>query len=451
MSLQTIRKTQPNSSKNTGLEQVGDVALGKNTGIVSANLDIDSYKSKLESNKRKWLLKRYAEKLMPTHRTNFCMRQIGMNSESVDLYYNPDTDNAHYQGLAHCDNVWTCPVCSATISARRVAEIQHAVNQWHGSTVMLTYTMRHTAEDDPMILVDQLRNALRYMYKDRAGRNLKEYVGWHGTITNLDVTYHKRNGFHIHIHQLVFLDPEKSKIDVMNDENIQRYIEFKFAPRWITMLERNGASANIENGFKCTAGEQFNREYVAKFGRLPKDTSWTIANEVGQGNAKRGSAKIGVDKGLHPFQILEKTSGRVSSRWARIWSQFVNFTYRRNQLTWSPNLKKYFGIDDLSEEQVIEEVENQTDGKHLILSMNYGLWDNILRFELRCQLLNDCIQYQGEKYELEQLFINLKNRLQQEREKADRGGGKFDATGTVWDYKANKIRMDGVEYESVED
>lgn len=446
----TIRRNQLNSSRNHGLKQTSESLLGNTTGIVSTHKQIDNnvnttdYHKKIDSNKRKWKLKRYAEQLMPKHRTSFCQRHLGINSKTVDLYYNKDIENAHYQGLAHCDNVWTCPVCAATIAARRVSEVQHAVNNWHGSTVMLTYTMRHTRDDDPKILVDQLRQAMRFLYKGRKGRKLKKSIGWHGTITNLDVTYHDRNGFHIHIHQLVFLDPTKTDLPVMEDDKIQAFLDSEIGVMWIEALEKFNASADIEHGFKVTAGEQFNREYVAKFGRLPKDAKWTIANEVAHATSKYGKPSTTVERGFHPFQILEKTLGSNKSRWSKIWLTYVGFVRGRNQLTWSPNLKKYFGLDDMTDTDIMDAMEETTEGKHLICQIPVELWDKVLWFDLRCELLNITIRYQGERYELEQWFFDLNKRWRDcMKERYKTSSDDSWVKGTIWDYQNNKIRLDG--------
>lgn len=439
MTLPNISNSQPNSNRNQGLQQVPDALLGNTTGIVSAPPQFDSWKLKIDSNRRKWTLKRYAESLMPKSRTSFCMRQFGRNSDYAELYYNSEIQNAHYQGLAHCDNVWCCPVCSATVSARRVAEIQTAINNWSGSTVMLTYTLSHKKNDDPLVIIDNLRNALRDMYKDRAGQHLRKMIGWFGTITNLDITYGKINGWHIHVHQLVFLNPENASIDVMDDEAVAKYINWKFGGRWQQMLEKYGESASDEHGFRCTAGEQFNREYVAKFGRLPKDTAWTIANEVAQSNAKRHSAKLG-DKGLHPFQVLELSRGKQRSYYGKLWQIYVDFTKGRNNLTWSPGLKKHFGIDDYTDDEIIELAEGTPEGKQLICKLPRELWGAILFFDKRAELLNMAIRYAGERLELEAWFDEIRAKNNK------RFGQSVDRSsvpdGTIWDYQGNNAKMD---------
>lgn len=367
--------------------------LGNTTSIVSTPVNTGLWKDKVQNIHRKWRLKTYAEKLMRGSRTDFCMRYSGRNSGGVGVYYNQAINNAHYQGLAHCDNPWLCPVCSATMSARRADEVRKAIDAWPGSTVMITYTMQHHKGNDPDIMICQLRDALRKLYKDRYGREFKRAIGWAGTITNLDITYHERAGWHLHIHQLVFLNPENTTVDVMNDGIIKNAIEDGLRDRWITALESFGATGIPDVALQVSAGEQFHREYVAKFGKIPELNASTLHRELTQSTHKTGRPGE-FEKGLHPFQILELSKGNKKSNYAWLWSRYQAFTFRRNQLTWSPGLKAFFGIDDIEDHDLIEDGEDK-DGKTLVTEIEYMTWEAILHYDARAELLGLVIRYDG--------------------------------------------------------
>jgi hypothetical protein len=448
MTSHIIRDRQPNSNKDSQSLQLhafrddcGD-RLGNTTGIVSTRenvsvetVDLTQYEKKQSSNDRKWTLKNYAEKLMPSTRTSFCMRHRGRNAETVDLYYDKSIKNAHYQGLAHCDNVWCCPVCAATIASKRAAEVQHAVNQWHGSTVMLTLTMRHHAGNDPDEMTDILRDSKSKLFKDRWGRKFFEYIGLSHTIVNFDVTHHDRNGWHIHLHILFFLDDLKTVFPVMDDEAIATFMNAELRPRWIHALKAHGGDADYEHGCVVTAGEQFNREYVAKFGRMPKDTTWTVANELTASTSKNGKPQA-FEKGLHPFQILEKSRGDKKSKWGYLWSRYVAFTYRRNQLTWSHGAKAHFGINDLTDEQLMEVNDKDIQAKELVFEIPLVMWESVLHADGRAELLNLCIRYGGNLEELKPYLKNVyqayKRYLADKDDKATRESEKWKI-GTIWD------------------
>jgi hypothetical protein len=418
------------------------------TGIVSTSVNFSEHQKKIDANKRKWKLKRHAERLMPEHRTNYCMRRVGTNAEGVQLYHNPTINNAHFQNLAHCDNVWTCPVCSATISSRRANELQLAINKWHqagGNTCMLTYTMRHKRDDDENLLVSQLRSAKRKMYKDREGRNLRKSVGYSHAVTALEVTYHDRNGFHIHIHEMLFLDPDLVTVDldVLDDNALETYLNDKLSPLWIKSLESFGASADLVHGFKVSTGEQFRREYVAKFGHLPKDDHWTEANELALSSSKRGKPNAVIKRGWHPFEILEKTQGNPNSRWGRIWARYVKFTKGKNQLTWSPGAKDFFGINDLDDSQIIEELHKETSDKSLVCDIPFWVWEAVLHYDKRVDLLNRCIKNGGDKDKIIEYLTKLNKRYSKGR--SGREHVPDWIRGTIWDYKNNKSKIDGVQ------
>ena len=441
----TIKQTQtPDKSISVSnvdsiVSSGGCASVRNTTGIVSKPVNTTLQQKKIASNKRKWQLKRYAEQLMPGTRTSYCMRHLGRSAETVDLYYDDNLKNAHYQGLAHCDKPWACPVCSATLSASRAKEVLYALDRWHGASMMLTYTMHHDRNMKPHEMVKQLRNALRKLYKDRWGQKFKKYIGWHKTITALDITYHDRNGWHIHIHQLVLLDPSKTIIDVMDDEIVKRVVEAELKPQWIKMLQYFGADADYEHGLQCSSEEQFRREYIAKFGKVPEEKTWTVAHELTLSTSKRGKHKV-VERGLHPFEILEKSEGKTGNRWAYLWSEYIAFTFRRNQLTWAPGLKAEFGIDDLTDEQVLDADDDEVQTKQLVYVMPYILWEAVLHFDERAKVLNRTIRYAGDSLKLEAYFKRLWRKYEKywlKKNAENKHKQKEWEVGTIWDKSLN--------------
>lgn len=441
---QASHQTLSKASVNNAFASNGS-SLGTTTGIVSGLLISENIKRKQSSNIRKWTLKKYAEQIMPATRQSYCMKHRGNEDTDIKVYYDDNIQNAHYQGLAHCDNVWLCPVCSATIATRRANEITQAINSWHGATVMFTYTMRHKRHDDPKELTDKLRTAYRKLWKDRFGQNMKAKLGWFGAITALEVTYGDVNGWHIHIHQLLFLDPKKAEIDVMDDNVIFGEVNDQMSRQWVHCLQSVDAEATIANGFMASAGDQFRREYVAKFGREPKDETWNLSDELTKSNLKRSKAH-GVETGLHPFQILEKSKGNEKSKHGKLWKIYEKFTKHRNQLSWSQGLKSALGIDDLTDDEVIKEADEEIQTKECVTEIPYPLWQGILYFHQRGKLLNHVIKYAGNTDEVRSWLRDLYCRylaVLREKERLREAEHLEFITGTIWDTAGNSMKFDG--------
>ena len=117
-------------------------------------------------------------------------------------------NKAFYTGLQICASVWACPVCAAKISERRRAELVAAlaVARSMGMQVyLLTLTVPHGLGDDLKALLEQIHKAYSKTSSGRAGQNIRKLLGLRGTVRALETTYGV-NGFHPHLHILLFLD-----------------------------------------------------------------------------------------------------------------------------------------------------------------------------------------------------------------------------------------------------
>ncbi|MGL5290715.1 MAG: protein rep, partial [Vibrionaceae bacterium] len=118
--------------------------------------------------------------------------------------------SGHYKNLATCGSVWACPVCTAKIQERRRQEIAQAMQQQYasgGQCVMVTLTAPHYSHQNLDGLRARQRAALT-AFRLRSGsfaRALKA-ADYKGLIRSLEVTVSEKNGWHLHTHELWFLD-----------------------------------------------------------------------------------------------------------------------------------------------------------------------------------------------------------------------------------------------------
>jgi Replication protein len=103
--------------------------------------------------------------------------------------------------------VWHCPVCAAKTSERRRIELQQIIEkhiEMGGSVYMTTYTISHKRYDDLQDLLQRFLEARRKAKAGRRGQSLKTDFQICGTVSVLEVTWSEANGWHPHVHELVF-------------------------------------------------------------------------------------------------------------------------------------------------------------------------------------------------------------------------------------------------------
>ena len=153
----------------------------------------------------------------PTFRVCSCLRSLLPVKDVIGkLQYVPATKSSHYKGLLTCASVWTCPVCSSRIAEKRREELARVIKRHieaGGSCYMVTYTIAHSRYDDLAKLLKKFRKARSNMTGSRRWcKKIKPEFGIIGSVSVLEVTYSKENGWHPHIHEIIFC--ENKELDV---------------------------------------------------------------------------------------------------------------------------------------------------------------------------------------------------------------------------------------------
>lgn len=113
-----------------------------------------------------------------------------------------------YTGLRTCGSCHACPVCADAIWSAREADVRHLIGvaQREGLRVaMLTLTLRHRASDPLADLLAATASAWAAVGKARGWQKRADELGLVGVVRRLEIT-HGRNGWHPHLHVLVFAD-----------------------------------------------------------------------------------------------------------------------------------------------------------------------------------------------------------------------------------------------------
>lgn len=324
-----------------------------------------------ETRLTKWRLQHEAGALLPNERVAFCMRRTA--GATVEVYYAPSRQSAHYGGLLVCGSVWVCPVCAAKISEQRRVELEQAIARCiaRGGVIYLaTYTIAHTRYDNLSVLLTSFLAARKRAKQGRSAQELRKKFGVLGTISVREVTWSHVNGWHPHCHELVFFSGE---IDA--DEYAQAARE-----QWQRAAEHEHLQMN-EHGFKLDRTYGAVADYVAKFGREPKTTPWGPSAELTKGHLKQGRA----EEHLTPFGMLRLIAqGRDELK--PIFREYAQWFKGKHQLVWSAGLRAQL-LDDVQEKSDLELAQEPEEETILLGQLMQSQWQSILAQDARGELL----------------------------------------------------------------
>lgn len=331
----------------------------------------------------RYYLQSAARRLLPCEGVSTCLRCRQGGKEFVDLWHIPEVNKARYGGLQTCSSVWHCPVCAAKITERRRVEVRAGIDAWKargGDVALVTFTVRHKSGDALALLIKGLMRSLRRISSGWQGGVLRGLHGVVGNIRSVEVTYGLDNGWHPHIHMLIFVEGPMCQFDKL----------------WLHYRKQWDAALRLENMREVTArgvdmrwANEDVAEYVAKMGN---ERTWDIEQELAKGPSKMG-------RGDHysPIQLLsmyaacpEETdthTGEVKvSLPGRLWSTYAHEMKGTHQLRWSPGLRALLGLAKSKSDQ---EVAADVDKLGLLLTrLDKTDWATVLYFDARADLLN---------------------------------------------------------------
>lgn len=342
-------------------DKIREVICEKTGEIQRFTLNSKRREYEIETDPRHFRWERYAWKsavnqILPKSRTSKCMRWRVPN-QSLQVHKSVEHEKAFYSGLQVCASVWACPVCAAKISERRRAELVTALalakaRGW--DVFMLTLTVPHGLGDDLAALLEQIHKAWRSTTTSRAGKALRKLLGVRGTIRALEVT-HGSNGFHPHLHVLLFLDGGISPQDVQT----------AFTPLWQKACERAGLPRPSDlHGCRVEDGT-----YAAAYA-----SKWGLESEMTKSHTKRGK-----NGSRTPWDFLRaflsKSEGWQQS--AILFRTYAEAFKGKRQLYWSNGLRDLLAMGEQASDEEVAAV--QDDCARVLAELTDEHWRAILR------------------------------------------------------------------------
>jgi len=337
-------------------------------------INAKSQANRMDTRVARFSLQSVARSILPKSRTAKCLRIRAYNSD-VQVWKHHEHGTAAYAGLQTCGSVWACPVCAAKVAERRRVELQSAMathKAQGGAVTLLTLTTPHQKVDSLSSLLDRQSKALARFWADRAVKDVFKEMGTIGHVRALEVTHGRRsptnNGWHPHYHCLMFcgsgVDLSRFNGPQMKDWQVRLYL------RWAACCVKSGlGEPSYEHGLKLDDGTKAGN-YAAK---------WGLEDEMTKGHTK---------KALHgetPFDFLRAYFADGTDRQAAaLFQEFAETFKGKRQLSWSRGLKALFAIEEASDEELSNRVE---ESAVLLGLLTVDQWRDVLKVDGRATVL----------------------------------------------------------------
>lgn len=313
-----------------------------------------------------------AGELLPNARVGWCMKH--RKNASADISINRNNSKAWYGNIRRCGSGWVCAYCAHQISMRRVEQITTAMLMAEPfyTPYLITYTLSHHADHSLKHSLDTLLEAQRYMRKQRVWREtqkaLQKYTPVNPgapsdkleyfaglpvgpSIKALEVTHTNQNGWHPHIHEIVFLP--KDYVTDVGRYALQDELKLMLTDiHWLYALDHAGGSASEERGVDVKVGNNAVGEYLAKWGRppMPHNVTSGVSFELARGQFKPETRESNT-----PFTLLERYGETDNQRYARLFREFAAATSNKSQFRWSRGASSILEFSDETDEQLADE------------------------------------------------------------------------------------------------
>lgn len=297
----------------------------------------------------------------PKRRVRRCLRTMAHTAENVGIHRSGA--KASFSGLQTCGSVWDCPICSRKITERRALELDTAVGRWidnGGAVYLVTFTLSHNPSMNLSQALKQLQTAYRRFKSGKGWQQLAPIGEQIHSVRSIEVTIGD-NGWHPHIHELVFADPvSNAALEVF---------KAKSAARWVQCVTAAGGSALSGVAYKLSSGDTKISEYVSKYGHAPKDAGWSVGRELSKSVSKRASRS-----GLTPQQLLMQ-SAEGNKYAGALWREYSDAMHGKQQLVWSVGLRAAVGMEEYESDAAIAA---ETDESTEFIQITRSGWSQLM-------------------------------------------------------------------------
>lgn len=308
------------------------------------------------------------------HETAKCMHTRHSDRVSV---HKPDTGNNFYKGIVSCGRVFSCPVCAAKVQEVRRQEISKTFDWAYGQghkVIMVTLTFPHGNHQNLRDLILMQREALKRFRAGNPYRRIRESVGYISFIRSLECTWGEINGWHPHTHE-AWIVHKDADVNQLQERLINRWYKVCLKAGLLTE-DYEKKDSFYDHAIQITDNCS-NSDYLAK---LDDSKQWGMDKELAVSSVKQGKGK-----GKHPFELLAMSIDGDAKAGEK-YVEFVDGMRGATQIYFAAGLKNMVGINDLTDEEVVEEETNQ---ESILLGMlTIEEWRKVARYDLQARVLH---------------------------------------------------------------
>lgn len=293
-------------------------------------------------------------------RQRSCM--VGVRGKAVTV--KTSDHGAGFGGLMHCGRI-LCPNCGPRIGADRRKEITRSIKTWRargGDTYFGTLTLRHHRGQR----FAELSKAISACWSAATdGRHWAADRKEHGIVHTLRVWEEKwsiANGWHLHVHFLLYVEKATDKVGVLLDSMFGR---------WRKKALDLGLDAPLlrAQDLHVVIGEGEELDKLGGYFTKQQDEAESMGWEMSNPNGKaRGDS-------FTPSEILELAVGGDPEMQA-LWYEYEAGMVRRRTVAWSRGLRDEL---ELGEEKTEQEIADEEIGGEVVLSILPEQWHKLAR------------------------------------------------------------------------
>ena len=282
---------------------------------------------------------------------------------------------AYTTGLQTCKSVWACPICSFKIRTKRAIEIAVAIAVHRakgGSVMLLTLTTQHSFGESLDEVWDQVQETWSWLIKHYRYTQLRKRLGL-AFIRTIEVM-HGLNGWHPHLHVLLFSDVE---IDPFDTRDQYHEIARIFHDLWIDHM-------------KTEYGRDVRSSYGVDLRMVKADDAKGVGTyctkagyEVAMADGKEGRARTS----RHPFAIAYDAVETGDTQSIALFREWIKGSHGRHMWSWSKGLREAVGLGPEKTDEELADEADETVGR--ICTISKKLWRQIIttRIGLRARFL----------------------------------------------------------------
>lgn len=305
-------------------------------------------------------------------RINVCLR-LPTNASWVDVYKHRETFKTFYGNLMTCGSVWKCPVCASKISERRRLELEVLMSEHEtlGYKIgFLTLTFRHKLGEKLADNLKKFKKVIKDFQSGKAYSNIREKLGYIGQVRAFEITYSNYNGWHPHVHILIFYKNKRASLTKIAKEMEQKYLN---------ALIKNNCDGLPGIAFKLQSGDKAKEQLSRYFAK------WSLENEMTKSHTKKARKKTS----MTPFDLLRNYLKENNIVLLKLFKEYADCMAGTQQLAYSKGLKDMYQIVEKVDEELANEKVERAD---LLGSLSLEEWQLVLKKDIRADFLEQCEQ-----------------------------------------------------------